>query len=48
MASQLTAAPSDAADFAEHLHTYRLFINGMKYGAIIVALILVVLAIVTL
>lgn len=48
MSSQLAADPSDAVDFADHLQTYRLFVNGMKYGAIIVALILVVLAIVTL
>lgn len=48
MTSQLAAAPSDAVDFAEHLQTYRLFVNGMKYGAVIVALILVVLAVVTL
>ncbi len=48
MTSQLAAAPSDAVDFAEHLQTYRLFVNGMKYGAVIVAMILVVLAVVTL
>jgi len=46
MASQLAA--SDDVDFAEHLQTYRLFTNGMKYGAAAVALILIVLAIVTL
>ncbi|MDR3407822.1 MAG: aa3-type cytochrome c oxidase subunit IV, partial [Methylovirgula sp.] len=32
----------------EHLQTYRLFTSGMKYGAIAVALILIILAIVTL
>jgi len=48
MTSQLAVAPSDAVDFAEHLQTYHLFVNGMKYGAITVALILVVLAVVTL
>jgi hypothetical protein len=48
MASQLTAAASGDVDFAEHLQTYRLFTSGMKYGAITVALILIILAIVTL
>ncbi|MGP8233040.1 MAG: aa3-type cytochrome c oxidase subunit IV [Methylovirgula sp.] len=39
---------SDDVDFSQHLQTYRLFTNGMKYGAIGVATILVILAILTL
>ena len=48
MASQLASAETPDADFAEHVATYRLFTNGMKYGAVLVVIILIVLAFVTL
>ncbi len=49
MASQHAGvAESPDVEFAEHVHTYRLFINGMKYGAIAVVIILIVLAFLTL
>jgi len=48
MASQLAGAGVSDADFAEHVATYRLFINGMKYGAVAVVIILIVLAFLTL
>jgi hypothetical protein len=47
LASNFAAAETEA-DFAEHVHTYRLFTNGMKYGAVAVVIILIILAVTTL
>jgi hypothetical protein len=48
MASHIAGAEASDVDFAEHVQTYRLFTNGMKYGAIAVIGILIILAITTL
>ncbi|WP_297297004.1 aa3-type cytochrome c oxidase subunit IV [uncultured Methylovirgula sp.] len=48
MASHLAGAETAEVDFAEHVQTYRLFTNGMKYGAVAVIAILILLAITTL
>lgn len=48
MASHFAGAETSEADFADHVQTYRMFISGMKYGAIAVIAILIILAITTL
>ncbi|MEW6437719.1 MAG: aa3-type cytochrome c oxidase subunit IV [Pseudomonadota bacterium] len=48
MASHTASAETSDVDFAEHVQTYRLFTSGMKYGAIAVICILIILAITTL
>jgi len=48
MASHFAGAETSEVDFAEHVQTYRLFTNGMKYGAMAVIAILIILAITTL
>jgi hypothetical protein len=48
MASQLAGAGIPDADFAEHVATYRLFTNGVKYGGAAVVIFLIILAFLTL
>ena len=36
--------PADEVDFAEHEKTYRLFIDGAKYGTVLVLALLVAMA----
>ncbi len=48
MSSPIAADPNSEAEFAHHVQTYRLFINGFKYGALGVIAILILLAFLTL
>jgi hypothetical protein len=48
MSSPVAADPNSEAEFAHHVQTYRLFINGFKYGTLGVIAILIILAVVTL
>lgn len=36
--------PADEADFAEHEKTYRFFLDGAKYGTVLVLALLVAMA----
>ena len=48
MSSPVAADPNSEVEFAHHVQTYRLFVNGFKYGALGVIAILILLAILTL
>jgi hypothetical protein len=48
MASQIAGTDNPDADFSEHVSTYRLFTSGIKYGALGVVAILIILALLTL
>lgn len=36
--------PADEADFSEHAHTYKLFVNGAKYGTVHLIALMVAMA----
>ncbi|MBB4123380.1 aa3-type cytochrome c oxidase subunit IV [Martelella radicis] len=36
--------PADEMDYAEHANTYKLFLNGAKYGTVIIGALLVAMA----
>ena len=48
MASHIADTDVSGVDFSEHVRTYRLFTNGIKYGALAIVIILIILAITTL
>lgn len=48
MAEHLASNAEADADFAEHVRTYHLFLNLLKFGLIGVVIALIILAVVTL